>query len=242
MPRPKQRTPELRDRVLRGALDLLDRHGAVGLTARTLARQAETSAAAVYELFGDKQGVLRAVYFEGFRRLHEVLVAVAARPPDDEDPVGDLLRTAEAYRGFMTANRALAEVMFERPFTDFSPGPEEMVAAGSVRELVVDRVAACTRPSAATRAQATDLAHVFVALVQGLAAAESAGRLGRSRASVERRWALGLAAFTAALPARRPWPGLGPEQCRSRAATAPSAADLLPWPARSGRARQAAAR
>jgi DNA-directed RNA polymerase specialized sigma24 family protein len=38
----------------------------------------------------------------------------------------------------------------------------------------------------------TDLAHVFVALVQGMAFAEAAGRLGTSRASVERRWARAL--------------------------------------------------
>jgi hypothetical protein len=41
----------------------------------------------------------------------------------------------------------------------------------------------------------TDLAHVLVALVQGLAAAENAGRLGTSRASVERRWRLGVSSL-----------------------------------------------
>ena len=39
---------------------------------------------------------------------------------------------------------------------------------------------------------ATDIAHVLLALAQGLAAQEVAGWLGTSRASVDRRWALAV--------------------------------------------------
>ena len=52
-----------------GRVDLLAEEGAAGLTARSLAARAETSAPALYELFGDKAGVVRELYFEGFRRL-----------------------------------------------------------------------------------------------------------------------------------------------------------------------------
>ena len=69
MPRTKQRTPELRERVLAVAVDLLAEEGAAGLTARSLAARADTSAPALYELFGDKSGVVRELYFEGFRQL-----------------------------------------------------------------------------------------------------------------------------------------------------------------------------
>ncbi|HEY6427659.1 MAG TPA: hypothetical protein VIX84_10530, partial [Acidimicrobiales bacterium] len=59
----------------------------------------------------------------------------------------------------------------------------------------------------AFRGDETDLAHVFVALVQGMAFSEAAGRLGTSRPSVDRRWALALdalfAGFGAATPRRR---------------------------------------
>ena len=49
----------MRDRVLAAAVDLLAQEGAAGLTARSLAARAETSAPALYELFGDKSGVVR---------------------------------------------------------------------------------------------------------------------------------------------------------------------------------------
>ena len=189
MPRTRQRTPELRDRLLAAALDLLAESGAAGLTARSLAMRAETSPPAVYELFGDKGGVVRALYFEGFRRLSDTLSTVR----ESDDPIADLWALAAVYRSFVRNNRDLAEVMFSRPFTDFAPGPEELAATSSVRILIVERV---RRGIDARRLHGdeTDIAHVLVSLVQGLAFAEAAGRLGTSTESVERRWRLGIAA------------------------------------------------
>ena len=190
MPRTKQRTPELRDRVVEAALDLLAESGAAGMTARSLAARANTSPPAVYELFGDKAGVVRALYFEGFRRLSEAL----SGSRESDDPLSDLWAVAASYRTFVRNNRDLAEVMFSRPFTDFAPGPDEMAATASVRILVVDRLRRCI-DARRLQGDETDLAHVFVSLVQGLAFAEAAGRLGTSTESVERRWRLAMAAL-----------------------------------------------
>ena len=74
MPRPKQRTPELRDRVLQVAVSTLNQDGLSGFTTRRVAEQAGTSVPAVYELFQDKSGLLRAVFFEGFRMLSRRLL------------------------------------------------------------------------------------------------------------------------------------------------------------------------
>jgi len=81
--------------------------------------------------------------------------------------------------------------MFSRPFTDFAAGPEELAVTASVRELIVEWV---QRGVSAGRLQgdATDIAHVFVALLQGMAASENADRLGSTAQSVDRRWALAL--------------------------------------------------
>ncbi len=170
-------------------MDLLSEEGAAGLTARALAARAGTSAPALYELFGDKAGVVRALYFEGFRRLGAVLAAHGEGP----DPVADLWALAGEYRRFVRDNRTLAEVMFSRPFRDFSPGPEELAATASVRTLVVGRIRRCIG-ARRLHGDETDVAHVFVALVQGMAFAEAAGRLGTSTESVERRWRLGVGA------------------------------------------------
>ena len=69
MPRAKQRTPELRDHVLQVAVAMLASEGVAGFTTRKVAEEAETSTPAVYELFGDKAGLVREMFFEGFRLL-----------------------------------------------------------------------------------------------------------------------------------------------------------------------------
>jgi AcrR family transcriptional regulator len=187
MPRRKLRTPALREHVVAAAVSLLAEEGPVGLTARSLAARAETSPPALYELFGGKAGVVRELFFEGFRRLGAEL---AARRETD-DPLADLWALAACYRRFVRSNRELAEVMFSRPFTDFAPGPDELVATSSVRLFIVGRVRRCIE-AGRLRGDETDVAHVLVALIQGLAFAEAAERLGTSTESVERRWRLAV--------------------------------------------------
>lgn len=196
MPRAKQRTPALRDRVLQVALDLLARSGVAGFTTREVARGAQTSTPAVYELFGDKAGLVRGVFFEGFRLLRRYF----DRLGESSDPRRDLIALIASYRGFLRDHPVLAHVMFSRPFADFDPGPEERAAGSAVRELIVARVQRCI-DAQVFAGDATDIAHVLVALTQGLAAAELAARLGTSAASVDRRWALAVTAVLDGLTA-----------------------------------------
>lgn len=190
MPRPKQRTPELRDRVLEAAVALLARDGAGGLTTRRVAEEARTSTPAVYELFGDKAGLVREMFFEGFRMLRRRFDAL----PETADPRADLERVVHALRAFVREHAELAQVMFSRPFADFDPGPAGQEAGAAVRTFVVGRVQRCI-DAGVLAGDATDIAHVLVSLTQGLAATEAAGWLGTSRASVERRWALAVRAL-----------------------------------------------
>jgi AcrR family transcriptional regulator len=190
MPRPKQRTPELRDRVLSVSVALLASDGVAGFTTRGVARAAQTSTPAVYELFGDKGGLVRAVFFEGFRLLRARLETLA----DSADPRQDLVALLAQYRAFIRENRVLSEVMFSRPFTDFEPGESELEASSSVRIFIVQHVRRCI-DAGLLQGNETDIAHVLVALTQGLAAAENARRLGSTQASIDRRWALAIAAL-----------------------------------------------
>ncbi len=194
MARRKLRTPELRRRLRDAAVEVLAREGPGGLTTRTVAVAAGTSTPAVYELFGDKAGLVREVFFEGFRALHSQLAAT----PESDDAVADLRALGVAYRDFINAHPQLARVMFSRPFADFDPGPAEAKAGASVRTLIVARVQRCI-DTGAIEGDATDIAHGLVALIQGLAEAEVSHRLGSSRTSVDRRWAVAIDAMLAGL-------------------------------------------
>jgi AcrR family transcriptional regulator len=197
LPRTKQRTPELRAHVLQVAVDLLAADGVAGFTTRRVASQAETSTPSVYELFGDKAGLVREVFFEGFRLLGQRL---GSRPPGD-DPRADLVDTLGDLRSFIGEHAVLAQVMFSRPFADFDPGSAELEAGAAVRELLVARVQRAI-DAGILFGDPTDLAHVLLALTQGLAAQETAGWLGTSPASVDRRWALALTAVLDGLSPR----------------------------------------
>jgi AcrR family transcriptional regulator len=186
MPRPKQRTPELRDRVLQVAVSTLNQDGLSGFTTRRVAERAGTSVPAVYELFGDKSGLLRAVFFEGFRMLSRALLTVS----ETDDAVSDVQRLIPVFRRFCLDYPALARVMFSRPFQDFDPGPEEL-ASPSVREIFVGKIKRCTDAGLLT-GDPVDIAHVLLALAQGLAVQEGARWLGKSKASVNRRWEVGV--------------------------------------------------
>ena len=189
MPRAKQRTPALRDHVLQVAVATLATEGLIGFTTRRVAEVARTSTPAVYELFGDKAGLVREIFFEGFRMLRGFF----DRLEETDDPRADLVATIGALRMFVRAHPALSEVMFSRPFRDFDPAPSELKAGSAVRLFIVGRVRRCVDADLMSGDE-TDIAHVLVSLTQGLAGTEMAGWLGTSRASVDRRWNLAIRA------------------------------------------------
>jgi AcrR family transcriptional regulator len=190
----------MRDRIVEVAVETLAAHGASGFTARRIAADASTSVPAVYELFGDKAGLVREVFFEGFRQLGVRFEAVA----ESDDPVADLHRLTGVFREFVRANPRLVEVMFSRPFADFDPGPDEIGAGSAVRQFIVRTVQRAVADGA-IEGDANDIAHVVVALVQGLAAQEAAGWLGTTQEAIDRRWAVAFRSLIAGLaPSSRP--------------------------------------
>lgn len=190
MPRAKQRTPEMRERVLHAAMDMLASDGVAEFTTRRLAQHAGTSTPAVYELFGDKAGLVREVFFEGFRLLRQYLDQV--RP--SQDPRAELISIIESLRMFAREHSVLADLMFSRPFADFDPGPAERRAGDEVRLFIVAAVRKCVR-AGVLEGDEVDIAHVIVAMAQGLAGQETAGWLGTSQESRDRRWDLAISAL-----------------------------------------------
>ncbi len=199
MPRTKQRTPELREHVLRVAVSTLADEGIAGFTTRRVARDADTSTPAIYELFGDRGGLVRAMFFEGFRQLRHRFEQL----PRTDDPGAGLAAVLLAFRGFVCDNPVLAQLMFSRPFTDFDPGPEEAAISGSVRDFIVRQAARCV-DSGLFRGDPTDIAHVLLALAQGMAAQETAGWLASSRTAADRRLDLAIRTAIHGLSAA-PW-------------------------------------
>jgi AcrR family transcriptional regulator len=213
VPRTKQRTTALRERGVASALAVLAEEGVAGLTTRTVARRANASVPAIYEVFGDKAGLIREVFVEGFRLLGDELEQVV----ESADPLEALLKVCEAFRQFVLANPVLAQTMFSRPFAEFNPTAEDNKAGVRVSRVFVRHARAAVR-ARALDGDPTDIAHMFFAFVEGLATAESANRLGGSKQSIDRRWRLSLSALVRGLQ-----PADGSNTTRQRRRTAASA-------------------
>jgi len=198
VPRAKQRTPELREKVLQAAMDTLAADGVTGFTTRRVAQAARTSTPAVYELFGDRAGLVREMFFQAFRQLAQRFDQLSATG----DSRHDLTEVIQALRAFIVDHPALGQLMFSRPFADFDPGPAERSAGDKTRQFITARVRRCIDAGTFTGDE-TDIAHVVLALARGMASQEAAGWLGTSRESVERRWELAIDSLLAGLAARR---------------------------------------
>ena len=153
------------------------------------ASNAATSVPAIYELFGDRAGLVRAVFFAGFHRLGETLT----RLPRTDSPRSDLEATVIALRAFAHEHPTLTQVMFSQPFVDFEPGPGEAAAGAVVRETIVGHVRRCVDAHDLV-GDPRDVAHVVLATAQGLMTQEWGGWLGTPTAA-DRRWDLAIRAL-----------------------------------------------
>jgi AcrR family transcriptional regulator len=196
VPRPRTHDQHLRVRLIDEAGRLLSAEGPAALTTRRLAERADTSASAVYSLFGDKAGLVREMFGEGFHRLAR---RFAELTPSD-DPMEDLRALGRAFRANALANPHLYDLMFSCPFPDFRPGEEDLPDAFGTFQLLVDVVQRCLDRGVFAPGDALDISLVLFGVVDGLAGLEIRGWLG-SPEEAGRRWEL---AFQAVAEGLRP--------------------------------------
>jgi AcrR family transcriptional regulator len=183
--RPKLHDDSLRAAILERAGDLFAIEGPGAVTVRRVADAASTSTAAVYDLFGDKNGLLRVMFVEGFRRLAAHFDAVAIT----DDPMHDLRALGLAFRANALVNPQLYELMFGCPFPDFRPTDAETTEALGTFETLVANVSRCIDAGALAPGDPLDVATTLFALVHGLASLEQRGWLGTAD-EAERRWTM----------------------------------------------------
>jgi AcrR family transcriptional regulator len=103
----------MRAALVTAALAVLQRDGAAKLTVRKVTEEAGCSTTGVYTWFGGKNGLVEAIFVDGFESLDRAL--------DPHLEVDDLLGTGRAYRRFALANQMQYLVMFGRAVPDYEP-------------------------------------------------------------------------------------------------------------------------
>ena len=132
------------------------------------------STTAVYNLFGDKAGLVREMFLAGFERLAEAFAAV----PRTGDAVADLLALGHAYRANSLANPHLYELMFGRPVPEFQPDADTAALIQPTFDALVAAVARCVEEGVFAPAEPHDLAVRLHGLAHGLCSLELRGALG----------------------------------------------------------------
>ena len=173
MARPRTHDDRLRLRLLDEGGRLLAAEGPSALTVRRLAERSETSASAIYSLFGDKWGLVEEMFREGFRRFAERIAALERT----DDPLADLIALGAAFRANARANPHLYDLMFGRPFPQFQPGEETGAMAMGTFGALVGALGRCV-DAGLLEGDPVSLATIFYSLIHGLTSLELLGWLG----------------------------------------------------------------
>jgi AcrR family transcriptional regulator len=127
----------LKEALMRAALDLIAEKGPAGFTFAEAARSAGVSAAAPYRHFRDRDELLASLAVQGFERFEAALTQAWDR--GGPDPFAAFERLGKAYLAFARAEPAYYSAMFEAGVPpDISP---ELRQAGD-RAFAVLRTAA----------------------------------------------------------------------------------------------------
>jgi AcrR family transcriptional regulator len=174
VPAVKTHTADLAVRLVDEAGRLLAREGSAALSLRRLAAASGTSTMAVYTLYGDKQGLLRAMYRAGFERLGTALRAAAAA---HEDPLEALVALGHAYRDTALANPHLYDLMFGAAVPGFEPDENARAIADAAYEPLVEGVRRCLDAGQMSGTAAERIALHLWSVSHGMVSLELAGHL-----------------------------------------------------------------
>lgn len=168
--------PKIHDEALR--LKLIDRAAAIvfdrgsdALSLRRLAAGAGTSTTAVYSLFGNKAGLLGALFREASRRFAARLATVEPTA----DPAADVVRLGIAYRDYALTDPHLYSIMFAQRADELDLAREFGEEAAATIVPLLDAVRRGQERGQLVDAPAERIALACWAVAHGLVSLELAG-------------------------------------------------------------------
>jgi AcrR family transcriptional regulator len=130
--------PDQRGELLAAASRLLATEGPGALTVRRIASEAGYSTMGVYSRFGGKDGIVEALFVEGFEGLTAAMEAV----PPGPDAEADLVACGVAYRRYSLEHPTSYAIMFERAVPSYEPSLDAAIVAYRTFEHFVHKVTA----------------------------------------------------------------------------------------------------
>lgn len=187
----------MRAALLAAAGELLHNEGRSAVSVRRVADAVGTTTRAVYSVFGDKDGLLRALsedVAETMRRHHEDI-------PERDDPIAEIVELAFGYRAAALEKPNLYGVFFDEVRVDAAADDALFALVYRSFERVLGTVRRCLAAGLFPGRTEFDVGRTLFAMVHGLASLELRGILGDS-ASAGEVWGLSVEATLAGLQKR----------------------------------------
>ena len=153
-----------RDGILAAAIEVLQHRGAAALTVRNVAHGAGCSTTGVYTYFGGKNGLVDAMFIDGFESFDRALRAAA----------DDLREAGRAYRRWAIEHPTQYLVMFGSAVPDYVPSDAALRRALESYEILVGFAAHASPPDSSDEANHALAFHVW-ATVHGYVMLELQG-------------------------------------------------------------------
>lgn len=155
--------------IVEAALGLLASGGPQALRVREIADAAGCTTMTVYSRFGGKDGVVEAIYLDGFTRF-----AHALREADHGPGLERAHRMGLAYRSWALANPGSYQVMFTEAVPGFSPSEATQGVATDAFQVLIDSVQALQGEDLIRSGDAGEIAWALWGLTHGLVMLELA--------------------------------------------------------------------
>jgi AcrR family transcriptional regulator len=165
------RTPShrIRDDVLRAAVKILDAEGPDGFTVRAVAEQAGVASMAIYNHFDGMNGLLEALWKEGFDGLATALTVTTG------NAAIDLLQAGINYRDFALSHPGHYTVMFLHRFKHFDVSTEGSYSAAKAFQALERLVSNAQREHVIRAGRTVDLAQLIWSTCHGYVSLEMKG-------------------------------------------------------------------
>ncbi|MFK8050368.1 MAG: TetR/AcrR family transcriptional regulator [Halioglobus sp.] len=146
-----------KEKILEAASVLFLAGGAGALSVRAIAKAAGVSTIGIYSHFEGKQGILDALYIEGFERVDEAM-SVAA---DDLTPKELVMRAAGNYLDLAESNRAHYRLIFGESDASYEPSAAGKAAGIAAFGKLMEGIAGLLPSDATLQAKQTAALQVW---------------------------------------------------------------------------------
>jgi AcrR family transcriptional regulator len=181
---PRTRTPSagMEAALLDAAADILQTEGPDALSVRRIAAAAGVAPMGVYNHFESKNGIIEALFIQGFERLRDALAGIV----DNTDPYEALREAGRRYRDLGLAHPKVYELMFMRTIPGFEPSEHALEVASRAFDALVAAVQRAMTAGVIAGADPIATAWIIWSNVHGWVSLELIGMVEDQHDSFER--------------------------------------------------------